>query len=65
MRVRADSFLGKLAQAAQEAPETLWRITMPPWLAKVLIAAGARTSPAPDAATPTPSHQEPEKEKET
>ncbi len=55
--VHAESLLGRLAAAARpERP--WWRITVSPWWARTLIAAGARPAPAVDAATSTP-HQPP------
>lgn len=57
MRVRAESFLGKLANAARTPPTTVWRITVPPWLAKVLVTAGTRTGSTPDATTWSPSRR--------
>jgi repressor LexA len=51
--VRADSVLGRLAAAARP-DHPWWRVTAPPGWAKVLVAAGARRAPAPDAMVNVP-----------
>src|SRR5881394_3389845 len=56
MKVSADSLLGRLALAAR--PRRPWlRVTVSPWWARVLIAAGAQ--PAPDMIVTYPPDQPP------
>lgn len=46
MKANAETLLGCLAKAARREP--LWRITAPSWLARVLVAGGARLAEDPD-----------------
>ncbi|WP_158289918.1 hypothetical protein [Micromonospora sp. S4605] len=54
--IHADSLLGRLAEAARPT-SPWWRLTVSPWWANVLVAAGARRAPTSGAMTAT--HRQP------